>query len=506
MDFTYFLLISAIILYISLIASKASSRFGVPALLFFLLIGVLFGNYVLDGNAQLLHLKLPKVEILPQLGQDIGIFALIIILFSGGLDTSMKEIKPIAKAGILMATVGVLLTTLLTAVFIYLITNSIFQSITFSFAHALLLSSIVSSTDSASVFGILRGKNIALKENLRPLLELESGSNDPMAFLLVIVCIQYITTPQINIGATILLFLWQLIAGTLGGIFLGKLAVRLINKIDLDNAALYSVLLLVIAVFIYSFTDLINGNGCLAVYFGGLMIGNRKIVHKRSSMKFFDGLTWLFQIIIFLVLGFMLKIDKLGNLLEIGLVIGLGMVIIIRPLVTLLCLIPFVNQFSWRAKLYTSWVGLRGAVPIIFATYPLVANVEYAQEIFCIVFLITITSLLLQGTTIPILAQWLNLSDTVEDIPLLKEFDVEFSDEIKSIMREITITENMLKNGSRLMDIPLPESTLVAIVKRHNNYFIPRGSNHLEVGDSILIITDNENALKETYRQLEIGS
>ena len=502
LNFEIFLLFGAILLFLSLFVSKAEIRIGIPSLLIFLILGVFVGNFVLNGDL-LFSWQMPKLEVKHIIGQQIGTLALIIILFSGGLDTDKHEIKQIIVPGLILATIGVLLTAILTGIFIYYITNNWFTSISFSFANSLLVASIMSSTDSASVFALLRNKNLSLKENTGPLLELESGSNDPMAYLLIIAIMQFLNTPDINLWQILLSFFWQLGGGAIVGILCGIMSVKIINKINLSNTALYSVLLLTLAVFIFAFTYAIHANGFLAVYIAGLVIGNHKIVHKRSSLNFFDGLTWLFQIIIFLVLGLMLKIDTIIDVVAVGLVIGLFLIVVARPISVLICLLPF-RKFSIRARLFTSWVGLRGAVPIIFATIPLTANLTGATQIFAIVFLVTTVSLLLQGTTIPIFAQWLKLTNPVKEIPKFKEFDFEFSDEIKSIMCEITITEDMLKNGNKLMDIPLPERTLVAIVKRDNNYFIPRGSNHLEPDDTILVITDNEELLKETYKQLGI--
>ncbi|MDR2009790.1 MAG: potassium/proton antiporter [Bacteroidales bacterium] len=487
-----FLLVASILLFISLLVGKAGSRFGVPALLLFLFIGILAGS---EG----LGIKFDS----PVMAQYIGVIALNIILFSGGLDTQISEIKPIVWPGVILATIGVLLTALITGFFIYWLTNNLFHTISFTLLESLLLASVMSSTDSASVFGILRSKGLSLKENLRPLLELESGSNDPMAYMLTIVLIQLIQTPEINTGLILLTFFQQLIFGAVAGFLLGKLAVRIINHIDLNNDALYSVLLLTITFFIFGFTDFIGGNGYLAVYVGGLYIGNKRFVQKRSSLKFFDGLSWLFQIVMFLSLGLLVNPTELIPIAGIGILIGIFMILVSRPLSVILCMAPF-RKFSTRARIFTSWVGLRGAVPIIFATYPWVAGVEGSKMIFNIVFFITILSLVVQGTSIPAMAKWLKLSRPIKKTKKLKEFDIEFSDDIKSVMTEITITEEMLEGGDTLIDLSLPDRTLVAMVKRQENYFIPRGNNHLEVGDSILVITDNEEALKETYRQLGI--
>jgi len=487
-----FMLIGSVLLFFSLIIGKTGYRFGVPTLLLFLFIGIIAGN---DG--------LGLVFSSPHVAQYIGVVALNIILFSGGMDTKFSEIKPIIWQGVVLATVGVLLTASITGLFVYWLTNSIIHTVTFTLLESLLLGCILSSTDSASVFAILRSKGLSLKENLRPLLELESGSNDPMAFMLTILLIQMLQTPDISGWNVLFIFLKQLILGSLSGMVVGKMAVRLINRINLDNDALYSVLLLTVMFFIFGFTSFIGGNGYLAVYVGGLLIGNHRFVHKRSTLKFFDGLTWLFQIVMFLALGLLVNPSELLPIAGVGILVGLFMIFISRPVAVLISLSPFKNM-SFKGRLFTSWVGLRGAVPIIFATYPWISEVPQAKMMFNIVFFITILSLMLQGTSVSALAHWLNLSLPKQKSHKLKEFDVEFSDEIKSAMSEITVKKEMLQNGHRLMDISLPDHTLVVMVKRDQRYFIPRGNTKLEMGDSILVISDNEDALKETYSQLGV--
>ena len=487
-----FLLIASILLFFSLLVGKTGSQFGVPTLLLFLFIGIIAGS---DG----LGLEFSS----PRVAQYIGVIALNIILFSGGLDTKFSEIKPIVPQGIVLATLGVFLTAFITGLFIYWLTNNIIHLVTFSFLESLLLASILSSTDSASVFSIMRSKGLSLKENLRPLIELESGSNDAVAYMLTIITVQMLQTPDLSGWEVSFMFLKQLILGALSGLLLGKLAVRLINRINLDNDALYSVLLLTVMFFLFGFTSFIGGNGYLAVYAGGLLIGNHRFVHKRSTLKFFDGLTWLFQIVMFLALGLLVNPSELLPIAGVGIVVGLFLILVSRPFAVILSLLPF-RGMSAKARWFTSWVGLRGAVPIIFATYPWISAVPQAKMMFNIVFFITILSLVVQGTTVSGMAHLLKLALPAPKLRKLKEFDVEFSDEIKSAMSEIMVKSEMLQNGKRVMDISLPDHTLVVMVKRDRRYFIPRGNTQLEIGDSILVITDDEEALKETYRQLGV--
>jgi cell volume regulation protein A len=264
-------------------------------------------------------------------------------------------------------------------------------------------------------------------------------------------------------------------------------------------------LLVAVMLFLFGFSSVLGGNGYLAVYIGGLLIGNQRFVYKRSMMKFFDGLTWLFQIIMFLTLGLLVNPHELLPIAGVGILIGLFMILVSRPLSVFSLLLPF-KKITFKGKLFVSWVGLRGAVPIIFAIYPWISGVEQAEIMFNIVFFITILSLLLQGTSVPLMARWLGLAvqNNSERKPQLKEFDIDLSDEINSAIAEIVITEEMLKNGNRLSDLALPDKVLVTMIKRSSEYLVPRGNTSLEVGDIVLLIADNEQALMETYRQLGI--
>jgi potassium/hydrogen antiporter len=243
----------------------------------------------------------------------------------------------------------------------------------------------------------------------------------------------------------------------------------------------------------------------LAVYIGGLVIGNSKFVHKRSSLNFFDGLAWMSQLLMFLTLGLLVNPHELIPILVPGLIISFAMIFITRPLTVFLCLLPF-RKMPVKDKTYVSWVGLRGAVPIIFAIIPLVENIPHARLIFNIVFLCTLVSLLVQGTSLPIMARWLGLSEKPREIKKLREFDIEMSEDIKSITAEISISNEMIKNGNRLMDLPLPDNTLAILVKRNERYLVPTGKTFLQENDKLLIITDDQNTLMDTYKHLNANN
>ena len=483
-----FVLVGALLLFVAVLAGKVAYRFGAPALLLFLGVGMLFGwDFISYRSADMT--------------QFLGMIALCIILFTGGMDTSFEEIRPVIGPGIVLATAGVIVTAFILAGFVWLIAPWI--GVEMPFALALLLASTMSSTASASVFSILRSKKTGLKQHLRPLLELESGSNDPMAYMLTVLLIGALSSgsSHTGFGASLLFFLVQMVVGALSGYLIGRLAVWTINRIGLVNHSLYSVLLLAFIFFSFAFTDLIRGNGYLAVYLSGLVVGNHKIAQKRTLTVFFDGFTWLMQIIMFLTLGLFVNSNELlqPEVLLLGGAVGVFMIFVARPVAVFACLAPF-RRFTTRARLYISWVGLRGAVPILFAIYPLMDHIEHAELLFNVVFLSTIISLVVQGTTVSGMANLLGLAYEEKE----SAFDVNMHEDMKSALTEVEVNETMLEGGHTLKDITLPENTLVMMVCRNGEYFVPQGKTELQVGDKLLVITDRSEELESTYKDLGI--
>lgn len=484
-------MVGAILLFLSVLVGKTGAKFGVPALLLFLGVGMLAGS---DGFGIYFDS--------PQIAQFIGTVALCIILFSGGMDTHYREIKPILAPGVTLATLGVLMTTIITGLFIYSLSDLLPGNFQLGLLESMLLAAVMSSTDSASVFSILRSKGISLKERLRPTLELESGSNDPMAYMLTILLIQVIEIGVIDWPHSIVLLFMQLSIGAAAGFALGYAIVWIINRINVPNESLYPVLLFSCVFFVFAFTNLLQGNGYLAVYIAGLVVGNRKLMHKRSLTTFFDGFTWLFQIVMFLTLGLLVNPSELPAVAGVGLLVAIFMIVVSRPISVFTCLLPF-RRFTTRARVYISWVGLRGAVPIIFATYPLMsAEIPNARMIFNIVFFVTIVSLLVQGTTVSAMARWLGLVGKSEEKEI---FNVALPDEIKSAMSEIELTDEALSGGNKLMNLSLPDNTLVVMVKRGEQYFVPKGHTHLQSRDRLLVISDNDEELRKSYESLGIS-
>ncbi|MCO5234720.1 MAG: potassium/proton antiporter [Chitinophagaceae bacterium] len=487
------LLALSALFFFSILAGKASSRFGVPALLLFLSVGMLSGS---DG----LGIQFHNIQI----AYAISTIALCIILFSGGMDTRIEEIRPVIAQGVILATLGVFLTALITGVLIWWILGMTRVATGISLLTSLLLAATMSSTDSASVFSILRSRNLHLKNNLRPMLELESGSNDPMAYLLVITIVSLIQqTTTINYWATAGLLVAQLAIGGIAGYLLGTLAVIIINRIHIGNNSLYPILVFTFCILIFSITYFAKGNGYLAVYIAGLVIGNSKFIHKRSALHFFDGLAWLSQLLMFLTLGLLVNPRELIPIIIPGLIISVLMIFISRPVSVILCLLPF-KKMGVKDKTYISWVGLRGAVPIIFAIIPLAENVPYARPIFNIVFFCTLVSLLVQGTSLASVARWLGLVEKPEEPGPDVATDDHTEEEIKRISSEIEITQDTIREGNRLIDLPLPEKTLVVMIKRDGKYFVPTGATFLQENDRLVVLTNDDQDLKKTLAGLKI--
>lgn len=478
------LLIGAILLFLSLIAGKTSYRFGIPVLILFLGIGMLAGSEGLGG----INFDNPKTT------QFIGIVALNVILFSGGLDTSWQSVKPIVWQGVTLSTIGVLLTAGIVGIFVWAITD-------FTIYEGLLLGSIVSSTDSASVFSILRSKKLALKGHLRPALELESGSNDPMAYVLTITFTGIVTASDSEFSVILIRFFQQLLLGGLLGFVFGRISKTVINKIKLDYEGLYTVLIIAIMFFTFSFTDFIGGNGFLAVYLCAIYLGNQDLIHKKKFLKTFDGFAWLMQIVLFLTLGLLVFPSEIYPIAGIGIVISVFLILVARPLSVYASLLFF--KLQNRSKMFISWVGLRGAVPIVFATYPLLAGAEKAHMIFNIVFFISITSLLIQGTTLPFVAGILNLT-LPENLKQRTKTDIELSEGIRSLLTEIVIPHGCKATEKPLVELGLPKTALISLIERKGKYIVPGGSTVLEPEDRLFVISENRKDLGKVFDCLSI--
>ncbi|SFG02026.1 potassium/proton antiporter [Pontibacter chinhatensis] len=472
----------AILLFLSILVSKSLGRLGIPALVLFLGVGILAGSEGLGG------IYFDDV----QTAQSLGTIALVLILYSGGLDTKWQSTKPVLWRGIVLSTFGVLITALLLGIFASYLLG-------FTLLEGLLLGSIVSSTDAAAVFSILRSRNIGLKHNLRPTLELESGSNDPMAYFLTISFTFLLTNPGTALINLVPMFFMQMSIGALMGVAMGYIMAWVINRISLEQEGLYPALTLAMVLFTYAFTAFISGNGFLAVYTAGVILGNKNFIHKRSLTRFYDGVAWLMQILMFLTLGLLVFPSEVMPVLGVGVLISVFLIFVARPISVFISLIFF--KVSLREQIYISWVGLRGAVPILFATYPMLAGVEQAGMIFNIVFFIVLISVMLQGTTLKVVAEWLGLSEE-DNAPKRLQLGEELGYNAKNELVELQLGPGASGVGKSLVQLQMPRNSLIVLIDRGGKFVTPNGATVLEPYDKLMVMIDNEEELKHVREVL----
>lgn len=477
------LIVGSFLLFISILASKLSSNLGIPTLLIFLAIGMLAGEDGLGG----IQFDSPYIT------KVLGTITLTLILFAGGLDTNFEHIRPVLWNGLSLSTIGVLITSLGLGYFIHWIAD-------FSLVESMLMGAIVSSTDAAAVFSILRSRNLQLKNNLAPTLELESGSNDAMAYFLMIFFTSMLTsTHQVSIWAAFPLFFEEMFLGALIGIIVGKGMVFVVNRIQLAYEALYPGITLAMILFTYSATNFMHGNGFLAVYIAGIILGSQNFIHKNSLIRFYDGISWLLQVVMFICLGLLVSPHKLIPIAGIGLLISAALIFLVRPISVFVALA--FSKIGLNQKLFISWVGLRGAVPIVFATHPLLAHIDKADKMFHIVFFIVLTSVMLQGTTLYPLAKWLGLEETTTHP---HEDAVDLPENIKTELVELVVPANSQVDGKKIVEIDFPKSALIALISRDKRYLVPRGDTELQVGDKLMIMAENKEEIQEVKECLGI--
>jgi cell volume regulation protein A len=474
MNIEQWLAVAASLLIVSILASKTSGRTGVPALLLFLFIGMLAGSEGLGG----IYFDNYKVA------QSVGIVALIYILFSGGLDANLSAIRSVALGGALLSTVGVVVTAGAVGAFSHFILG-------FTWLEALLLGSIVSSTDAAAVFTVLRSKGLGLKNRLKPLLELESGSNDPLAVLLTVTLIAISVDTSGSSTQIALDFLQQILVGLSVGFGAGKLTVWAINRMNLEFEGLYPVFTVSVVALVFGLSQLAGGNGFLAVYILGLVLSYSRFVHKRSLLIFHDGIAWLSQIVMFLCLGLLVFPSQLPPLASEGFMLAIFLIFVARPIGVFASLIR--QGYSFNEKLFVSWVGLRGSVPIILATYPLVAGLSEANKIFNLVFFVVVVSVALQGTTLHKMAKVFKVEAKERIRP---RYPIEFIPDTtsKNDLVEIEVPEASPKLGKSILELNLPKNVLIVLMQRDGETLVPNGSTILQGGDSLLVLADAEQA------------
>lgn len=472
MSIDFAILIGASLLVISIVSGAISNRLGVPTLVMVLLIGLAI------GPGGLVELPIPDAGIV----QAISVLALIVILFSGGLDTSFARIRPVLKRGLILANVGTLLTAVLVAVFGA-------EVIGLAWPSAILLGAVLSSTDAAAVFAVLRSGGVRLKGDLEPLIELESGTNDPIAVFLVVAAMAFAQGAQVDGLALLGTFAVQMFVGALAGVAMGFGSGRLLGRITLPNEGLYAVLLLGLGILTYGVTTAIGGNGFLAVYAAGVVLGSRPLIHRRSLLRFHEGLAWLMQVVMFLVLGFLAIPSEILSIGWSGIVIAVFLTLVARPAAVWVSM--FGSGLTNRQKAIVSWAGLRGAVPIVLATFPLAGGLDDAETIFHVVFVVVIVSILIQAISLPRVATWLGVNSAQrEGARPVDAFEPDV--DTNSRLMEIVIPSGARLCGLYLMDAGLPAGVLVLHIDRGPERIVPHGATRFEAGDRALMLVRNE--------------
>ena len=462
------MIVSGLVLLICISSSKILYKFGIPMLLIFLVLGMIFGS---DGIVGIYFDNY-------NLTSNISSLALVFIMFYGGFGTNWITAKKAAVPSVLMSTLGVIVTAGLTGLFCFFVLKT-------SLLEGLLIGAVVASTDAASVFSILRSQKLNLKGTLAPLLEVESGSNDPIAYMLTIVILTFMSSTATleNIG---LILLKQIFFGVLIGVMLGKLAVYIMRNVSSEVEGFYTIFITAMAILSFAVSEYIGGNGYLSVYMAGIIIGNSKIPHKKSLFHFLDGVSWIMQIGLFFMLGLLSFPSKLPEIFGVALAIFIFMTFIARPLSTFIILNNF--GYSVKEKLFISWVGLRGAASIVFAIYAVTNGAIIENDIFHIIFFIALFSVGIQGTLIPFMAKKLDLVD--DNVPVLKTFN-DYKNEKNTNVLEVTVDHKSKWKNKFVMDSDIPDEVLVVMLKRENEVIIPKGSALIKEGDTLVLASNN---------------
>lgn len=463
------MIISGLVLLICITSSKMLYKFGVPMLLIFIVLGMLFGS---DGIVGIYFDNYDLTSTLCSI-------ALVFIMFYGGFGTNWKMAKPVAKQSILMSTFGVIITSLLTGVFCYFILNT-------SLLEGLLIGSIVGSTDAASVFTILRSQKLNIKSEIASLLEVESGSNDPIAYMMTLSIVMIMSS---GLSWSIVpMILKQIIFGILLGAVLAKATVFIIRRANFELEGFYSIFIIAIAILAYALSEFIDGNGYLSVYIAGIILGNSKIPHKKSLVAFFDGISWIMQIMLFFMLGLLSFPSRLPQVIGVSILISIFMIFIARPIATHVILRGFKTPI--KEQILISWVGLRGAASIVFAIFAITSGVPIENDIFHIIFFIALISVSVQGTLLPKVAQKLDLVDN--DTTVLKTFN-DYQEEKSTMLLEYNVSKSSKWMNKTIMDAEIPDDILIVMIKRNDQVIVPKGSTEILEKDILVLSGNNLN-------------
>jgi potassium/hydrogen antiporter len=462
------LLLASVLLLLGIVSSKLSARLGLPVLVLFVLIGMLAGERGIGG----ISFDNPRVA------HALGTLALAVILFDGGLQTPKSSIRAVWKPAASLATLGVLVTAMVTGLFAAWMLG-------LPLLEGTLLGAIVGSTDAAAVFSLLRNAGIHIKSRVKSTLEVESASNDPMAIFLTVGLLEVLVN-DVSFGIGLLkLFILQMGIGTMVGLGAGWAAVALVNRIGLQASGLYPVLVAGCGLFAFGLAANLGGSGFLAIFVTGVIIGNSRIVFQRDTFLFHDGLAWLSQIMMFVVLGLLIDPKDLLDVWIEGLAISAVLIFLARPLAVAPVLAIF--GFDSREIALVSWVGLRGSVPIILAIFPLLFGLPGAPLIFNVVFFVVLISATVQGSTVPLFARRLGLSEPPPAAPAAT-LQITSIRDVNADIVEYTVRRDSRGVGRRLSQLALPEGTVVAMITRRNTVLPPRGSTVVQADDHLYIV------------------
>ena len=466
------ILVGGILLLLGIASSKFSARLGLPVLVLFLAVGMLAGSEGFGG----IHFEDYT------LAHGVGTAALALILFDGGLRTPLSSIRLAWKPSLALATAGVLITSVLTGL-------AAMRILGVSLLEGILLGGIVGSTDAAAVFAVLRSSGLRLRERLSATLEIESGSNDPMAIFLTVGMLQ-VLLGRMEVGPDLLrLFLLQMTVGALAGVAVGRAGVWATNRIDLDAAGLYPILVSAFGLLAYGLAASLQGSGFLAVYVAGIVLGNSRLVFQRGVLLYHDAAAWLGQIAMFVVLGLLSFPSRLLEVAPQGLAVALVLVLVARPVAVFTTLLPF--RFDVRELTFLSWVGLKGAVPITLATFPLLLGLPQGALIFNVVFFVVLVSAVTQGITLPVFARRLGLQLPTEPQPAVT-LEITSLRDVDGDIVEYTVGPESRAAGKRVRDLALPDGVVVGLIARGQEFIPPRGSTSIQARDHVFVILRSE--------------
>ena len=463
---TLFLILIGVVILLCIWLNNISSRIGIPTLLAFIMLGMVFGN---NG---LVPLQFEDHAF----AKEICTVALIFIMFYGGFGTRWDVARPIVREAVLLASLGVILTAGLTGLFCH-------YALRWGWVESFLLGSVVSSTDAASVFSILRSKKLGLKNNTAPILEMESGSNDPFSYMLTALMLSILNGKATGLGISWMLFA-QLTFGAGCGVLIAKVASWILDRFRIKGEGFDSLFILSVAILSYAIPDLIGGNGYLSTYIVGIMLGNSDFPGKKALVNFFDGITGLMQVLIFFLLGLLARPALLHKAVLPAIAIFFFMLLVARPLAVAGILTPF-RKYSFKQQSLISFVGLRGAASIVFAIMAMTDNPLLENDIFNIVFCLVLISISLQGSLIPWVAGKLDMLDADADV--MKTFN-DYSEGTQMQFGSIDIDPMSKWSGKKVMDLGLPRNVLIALILRNRERIIPRGETMLEAGDTLVIL------------------